>query len=294
VQPETQPPPAAPVAPAPEPVAPAPEPVAVAAPVWPAAGAPAPQLVAEARASLGGIQAELAELERFRVRLEHSARELMEEYQRVLDGMQARAAARTPAPVLHAPPAPQVHPPPPLAPPSSYPPPVQQQPPGLPDAHAASIFEAPLAGAPAYELPQPYAPELQPPDTVFGVQQTPVLGPPPAAAPVVPALPGQAPAAAFPAGPVPPVADVTVSGHVTVDAGPFTDIATLSAFEQAIGRIPGAEDVYVRGFEGNRAHIDVDLGTPVALGGALRERLSFGLDVLQTAPGQVRVDLHAA
>jgi hypothetical protein len=47
--------------------------------------------------------------------------------------------------------------------------------------------------------------------------------------------------------------------EVVVDAGPFADIASLSAFEQALARVPGVEDALVRSFEGNRAVIDVRL-----------------------------------
>ena len=54
-------------------------------------------------------------------------------------------------------------------------------------------------------------------------------------------------------------------GPVTIDAGPFTDIASLSAFEQAIARIPGVRDVYVRGFQGQRVVIDVEVGVPTVL-----------------------------
>jgi hypothetical protein len=47
--------------------------------------------------------------------------------------------------------------------------------------------------------------------------------------------------------------------EVTVEAGPFADIASVSAFEQALARVPGVEDAMVRSFEGNRAIIDVRL-----------------------------------
>ena len=50
-----------------------------------------------------------------------------------------------------------------------------------------------------------------------------------------------------------------------LNAGPFTDIAALASFEQALARLPQAEDVYVRGFEGNRALVDIKLAAPLAL-----------------------------
>ena len=75
--------------------------------------------------------------------------------------------------------------------------------------------------------------------------------------------------------------------ELVVDAGPFTDIATLGAFEQALGQVVGVEDAVVRSFEGNRALVDVraspDLDVEAALeslshahGGALDLRLRSG------------------
>jgi hypothetical protein len=52
-----------------------------------------------------------------------------------------------------------------------------------------------------------------------------------------------------------------VEGEVVVNAGPFTDMATLGAFERALARLPDVEDVCVRGLEGNRALIDVRLAS---------------------------------
>ncbi|MDX6649829.1 MAG: hypothetical protein QOJ97_1780 [Solirubrobacteraceae bacterium] len=47
--------------------------------------------------------------------------------------------------------------------------------------------------------------------------------------------------------------------EVVVEAGPFADISSVSAFEQALGQVPGVEEALVRSFEGNRAIIDVRL-----------------------------------
>jgi hypothetical protein len=68
-----------------------------------------------------------------------------------------------------------------------------------------------------------------------------------------------------------------------IDAGPFGDIASLSIFEQALGHIPGTEDVYVRAFEGNRAHVDLTLGTPVSLVGQLRKMLPLAFTVAEAS-----------
>jgi hypothetical protein len=105
----------------------------------------------------------------------------------------------------------------------------------------------------------------------------PAPAPPPAPAAAAPVLepvarPGVIPAAPAPATPVSVVpaahaaaVDQTYLGAVTVDAGPFDDIGSLSAFEQALARVPGVRDVYVRGFQGQRAIVDVDFGAPTHL-----------------------------
>ena len=76
--------------------------------------------------------------------------------------------------------------------------------------------------------------------------------------------PPPTPAAGHVTFPVPPPAapsteSTLYSGHVAVEAGPFADIATLAAFEGALRRVPHAEDVYVRSFEGHRAVIELRL-----------------------------------
>lgn len=84
-------------------------------------------------------------------------------------------------------------------------------------------------------------------------------------------------------------------GPLTVDAGPFRDIATLSAFEQAIARIPAVADVYVRGFEGDRALIDVQLAQPVAFLTELRGAATLPFTVAESGPGRVTLTVgHAA
>lgn len=120
------------------------------------------------------------------------------------------------------------------------------------------------------------------------------------AAPIAPAVaeplaPEQAGAPLAPA--TPPVSGSGVDestmfeGAVVVDAGPFTDITTLSAFEQAIARVPGAADVYVRSFEGDRALIDVRLAAPVALVQALRESAPLPMTPREAGDGRLVVDL---
>ena len=83
-------------------------------------------------------------------------------------------------------------------------------------------------------------------------------------------------------------------GPVVIDAGPFSDITALSTFEQGLARVPGVEDVYVSGFEGNRALIELRVAAPVALVREMRTSGSGELIVTEAASGRLRVDVHPA
>lgn len=123
----------------------------------------------------------------------------------------------------------------------------------------------------------------------------PVAAPPePVADEPAPALP-PAVAAGLPGQVRTPEADAGTeyAGAVTIDAGPFTDIATLQAFEQALGRVEGATDVYVKSFEGNRALIDVRLSNPVHLVQQLRDQLSLPIKASETGANRLVVDVEA-
>jgi hypothetical protein len=85
--------------------------------------------------------------------------------------------------------------------------------------------------------------------------------------------------------------DPEFEDRVVVNAGPFTDIATLGAFEQALARLPQAEDVFVHGFEGNRALIEVKLAAPVALLDEMRRALPFGFGVVEVEEGRITIDV---
>lgn len=126
---------------------------------------------------------------------------------------------------------------------------------------------------------------------------------PPPAAPAVPG-PGRAPFAPSPAWAQAPAPDAQpppaataddavgpFEGAVVVDAGPFRDFTTLSAFEQALARVPGAEDVYVRSFEGDRALIDLRLQGSVPLVEELKNRLSMPITVREAREGRLSVDV---
>jgi hypothetical protein len=101
-----------------------------------------------------------------------------------------------------------------------------------------------------------------------------------------------APRAADPAPPPPAAGERLFEGQIVVNAGPFTDIATLGDFEQALARLPQAEDVYVRGFEGNRALIDVKLAGPVALLEEMRGGLPLDFDLVDVGQGRITIDVQ--
>jgi hypothetical protein len=159
-----------------------------------------------------------------------------------------------PAPVAPAP----AEPAPPIATPIGQ---GQELPPEV-LAQLAAASAAPTAP----EAPQPIAPAVAAPAPV-----APAAVADPHVRPETPMVAG----GFVPAGDPPPVSVVPAAhagavdqaylGAVTVDAGPFTDIGELSAFEQALARVPGVRDVYVRGFQGQRAIVDVDFGTPTYL-----------------------------
>ncbi|MDQ4040298.1 MAG: hypothetical protein M3141_00945 [Actinomycetota bacterium] len=79
---------------------------------------------------------------------------------------------------------------------------------------------------------------------------------------------------------------------VVVDAGPFPDIATLSAFEQALAGVEGVEDAAVRSFEGNRALIDVRARADADLEAALA-RLPFPAEVTQAQGDALTLHLRS-
>jgi len=142
----------------------------------------------------------------------------------------------------------------------------------------------PLPDAPAVSEPEAAAPAADTPGS---------LGPPPERQlpPAVAAgLSGRAQA-----GPPPSASDaMSFVGAVVVDAGPFGDITTLQSFEQGLARVDGAEDVYVRSFEGDRALIDVRLSNPVPLVQLLRKQLPLPIIPREAGEGRLTVDLAAA
>lgn len=194
-----------------------PEPLASASPREPSSVPPAPGL---------------AQLERFREKLERSARELMAEYDLLLDGLRVSAEE-----ALEAPESREIKDPEPLV---------------ARVVHEPEPLASRVVAAPA---PSPW---------------------PRAAATDAPGLDA-----------------AVLAGSITVDAGPFRDIATLSSFEQALGDVSGVEDVHVRGFEASRALIDVTLGRPVALGAELRRSAAVPFTVTYAAAGLLSVAIDS-
>jgi hypothetical protein len=152
---------------------------------------------------------------------------------------------------------------------------------------------APIAPAVDESAFLPSHPAFAQPDQTLA---TPVVAEP---APQPAAPTHQVPAAATPPAPAPaPVAvspheDTPFEGAIVIDAGPFTDIAALSAFEQGLAHVPGAEDVYVSGFEGNRAIVELRLAQPIALVREMRQVVPIHFTITDAAAGRLRLDVTA-
>jgi hypothetical protein len=86
---------------------------------------------------------------------------------------------------------------------------------------------------------------------------------------------------------------VTPDGPLVIDAGPFSDLATLAAFEQSLAGIGSAEDVAVRSFLGSRALIDVRLAQPVALIDELRRTTGLTVNPREASAGRLVLDVAA-
>jgi hypothetical protein len=119
---------------------------------------------------------------------------------------------------------------------------------------------------------------------------------------------GEAPAPAAPPPPTPSAGHVTFpvpppaapspesalhSGNVEIEAGPFTDIAELAAFEQAVRRVPNAEDVVVPTFDGGRAVVELRLAAEMPLVFELRRASDRAFDVEHSEPGRLVLAMHA-
>ena len=60
----------------------------------------------------------------------------------------------------------------------------------------------------------------------------------------------------------PPAAEPPYEGGITVKAGPFAEPSSVSAFRRSLAELTGAREVYLRGYEGGRAVLEVELDAP--------------------------------
>lgn len=72
-----------------------------------------------------------------------------------------------------------------------------------------------------------------------------------------------------------PAFDGAYAGPVRIDFGPVKDFAQLTAFEDAVGKIPGARNVSVLTFTAGRATLSMSLEAPTELLSELKERAPF-------------------
>jgi hypothetical protein len=81
--------------------------------------------------------------------------------------------------------------------------------------------------------------------------------------------------------------------RVELDAGPFSDFASLSAFERALAQLPMVDDVYVRRLAEDRALIELTLSEPSPLLAAMHGSLPYGLEVRSANRSKLVVNVHA-
>jgi hypothetical protein len=181
-------------------------------------------------------------------------------------------------------PAPAAQPPPPPEPPPPPPPPRG----GLQDQLEELLrFREQLTEA-AKKLVEDYSRVLE--------QITRATGGDEPAAPAPP--PPPTPASGHVTFPVPPPAapsaeSTLFSGQVTIDAGPFADIAALARFEEAVRQVALAEDVHVRSFDDERAVIDLRLASEAPLVFELRRASDLAFDVDHAEAGRLSLTIHA-
>ncbi len=69
---------------------------------------------------------------------------------------------------------------------------------------------------------------------------------------------------------------------VELDAGPFDDLASLTAFEQSLAEVPQIAEIYVRSYEEGRATFELQLREPTDVIDAMSSRLPYRLDVTES------------
>jgi hypothetical protein len=222
-------------------------PSAVERPAAPQAPPERPQPVERPRPSDAQL-ASLAELRRFRDRLERFARELTAEYDALLGRVMAGLSSAPTRAVQASP--------------------TQTAPPR--QAAAPELAGAPgLAGTPG-----PTAAPAQPAAPAPLIRQ-----------PAPPAAPAPATTLAAAAGYSPE--DALFEGRVELGVGPFYDIGALGAFERRLASLPGVTEASVRRFEASHAVVDVRLAAPTALVRELRRTADADFNVREIASGRI-------
>jgi hypothetical protein len=84
----------------------------------------------------------------------------------------------------------------------------------------------------------------------------------------------------FPRGAAPEPALFETS--VDLDAGPFDDLASLTAFEQSLAEVPQIAEIYVRSYEDGRATFELQLREPTNVIDAMASRLPYRLTVTES------------
>jgi hypothetical protein len=74
---------------------------------------------------------------------------------------------------------------------------------------------------------------------------------------------------------------------IKLEAWPFGDLASLVQFETSLHALPGVNEVYIRGFDGGRATIDVALDEPSPFLHEMALSLPYRLDVRSLDPGHI-------
>ena len=143
------------------------------------------------------------------------------------------------------------------------------------DQAIARVELAELLPATTAASPQP-APEPQPASTTISIPE------PPPSLESVPELE-----------PVPAAEEQIFETRVELDAGPFSDFASLSAFERSLSHLPRVEDVYVSRLAGDRAPIELTLSEPSPLLQAMRETLPYSFEVHSASRAKIVLDVVA-
>lgn len=154
---------------------------------------------------------------------------------------------------------------------------------------------APTPWPAEFELP-PVEPEHVP-AMPAPAAAAPVDAAPPAAVPAPAAPPVFQPAPAPAPAPAPGPDQHVFQSRVEIDAGPFTDFSSISAFERSLAQLPGVEDLYVRRLVDDRVLLELRLVRPAPLVVAMRQSLPYSLEVRSIGDESLVLDvapLHPA